>query len=229
MGCSHSRQPVLAGIGAVVLIACLAVPGLLRADYRIIHKETTILTRCYWIQRSMLHLCEGGEPLAMSDVGAIEAGDMNALEAELHRETLRRFFIKLSWLGDNEAEIIEHDKALAEGFLELDELLKQGGQKKDLRETRKRLLDDVDDIRRRVVKLKGSWEDLRIPERKLMKLQELKSLQILTWLQSLQEMEIFLEILDPTFRAYALEHGRQSVQFGEIFRDALEDFAPGYP
>lgn len=224
MGGSHNLPPILASIGAVLLIACLAFPGLLHADYRITHKEKTIQTQCYWIQDNMLYLCEGGEPLALSEVRAIEAGDMTALEAELYRDTLRRFFMSLAWLGDRESEIMENDDALAKGLLELDELLKQKVRNKELKELRKKLLAETDVIRRRVISLKESWEDLRVPERRMTRLTRLKSLQLLAWLQSLQESEIFVETLDPTFRALALEHGRQSVQFGALYVESVLHF-----
>lgn len=223
MGGTKLHLSARAGMAAVLFIACLAVPGPIRADYLITRADATVRTQCYWIERSMLHLCEGGEPVALSEVGAIETGTASALDAELHRDTLRRFFTSLAWLGDREAEVTDLDDALAEGLEGFDDPVRRKVHKEKMRELRGKLLGDVQDIRASVVRLKNAWEGIRIPERKLVKLADLKSLQFLTWLQSLQEREISIKTLDPTFRALAQEHRRQSLQFEALYvRNVLQ-------
>lgn len=217
MGGLPSRIPARAGVFAFVFLFCLVIPASSRADYRIAHGDTTITTRCYWVQNSMLYLCEGGEPLALSEIGLVETIDMSPLEAELHRDTVRRFFIGIARIGDGEREVAELNEALVRGIVNLEELAKGNGGRKELKDLREKLHAGVVDVRQRVVRLKRAWEEIRIPERKFTALRELKSLQFLTWLQSLQEWEIFLETLDPAFRDYAVEHARQSAQFGEMY------------
>jgi hypothetical protein len=138
---------------------------------------------------------------------------MPPLDIDMHRDTLRRFFIYLAWILDREEEIVEMDKALADGLQEVEALMQQQGKKKELKELKKTLLGDIETLRQRVVALERSWKAIRIPQRSLVQVSEIKSLQFLTWLQSLEEWEIFLETGDPTFREYALEHGRQTAQF----------------
>jgi hypothetical protein len=147
----------------------------------------------------------------------------------MHRDTLRRFFGNLAWILDREEEIVESDKALADGLREVEALLQQPGKKKELKALKKRLLGDIETLRQSVVGLERSWKAIRIPQRSLVQVSEIKSLQFLTWLQSLEEWEIFLETYDPTFREYAMEHGRQTAQFRELlalrspalYRDAI--------
>jgi hypothetical protein len=211
-----ARSPVACLPATVLLIVFLALPLPSRADYIVTHGQTTIRTDCYWIQHSKVYLCEGGEPLALSGVTSIEAGTMTPLENDMHRDTLRRFFCNLAWIMDREEEIVESDKALADGLREVEALLQQTGKEKELKALKKRLLGDIETLRQRVVGLERSWKAIRIPQRSLVQVFEIKSLQFLTWLQSLEEWEIFLETDDPTFREYAMEHGRQTVQFREL-------------
>lgn len=167
MGGTKLHLSARAGMAAVLFIACLAVPGPIRADHLITRADATVRTPMpYWIERSMLHLCEGGEPVALSEVGAIETGTASALDAELHRDTLRRFFTSLAWLGDREAEVTDLDDALAEGLGVRRSCEAQGAQGED-EGARGKLLGDVQDVRARVVRLKNAWEGIRIPERKL--------------------------------------------------------------
>ncbi|MCU0577041.1 MAG: hypothetical protein MUD15_09490 [Desulfobacterota bacterium] len=210
------KDPVAWFLTAVLLIVLLALPLQSRADYLITHGQTTIRTGCYWIQQSKVYLCEGGEPLALSGVSSIEAGTMTPLDNDMHRDTLRRFFGNLAWILDREEEIVESDKALADGLREVEALLQQPGKKKELKALKKRLLGDIETLRQSVVGLERSWKAIRIPQRSLVQVSEIKSLQFLTWLQSLEEWEIFLETDDPTFREYAMEHGRQTAQFREL-------------
>lgn len=222
MGGLPPRISARAGVLAFVVFICLAIPASSRADYRITHGDATITTRCYWVQNSVLHLCEGGEPLALSEIGLIETVDMTALEDELHRDTVRRFFIGSARLTDMESEVAELNEALVEGLVKLEEIARKNEGHKEYKDLRKKLRAEIEDVRQRVLRLRRSWEEISIPERKYTTLKELKSLRFLTWLQSLQEWEIFLETLDPTFRAYATEHARQSAQFGEMYeRSAL--------
>ena len=64
---------------ATTLLMWLIVPSAAKAEYRITYKDKTIQTSCYWIEKSRVHLCEGGEPLALSDVSSITEGQFSPL------------------------------------------------------------------------------------------------------------------------------------------------------
>ncbi len=71
MGSTKLHLSARAGMAALLFIACLTVPGPIRADYLITRADATVRTQSYWNERSKLHLCEGGEPVALSEVAAI--------------------------------------------------------------------------------------------------------------------------------------------------------------
>jgi len=217
----YSLTPGKIHVVVLLMAVLLALPLAAHAEYLITHGGTTDTAPCYWIERSMLYLCDGTGPIPLSKISAIDAGTMTDLEAGLHRDTIHRFFANLSMLAEREGEIVEQDRALAGAIGEVEELRKQPGKKKELKALRKRLKADVDEVQRRVILLKHAWESVRIPERDLVVLAEIKALQFLTWLQALQEREVFLETLDPSFREYALEHDRQAGEFRVMYGERL--------
>ena len=90
------------------------MPSLAKAEYRITYKDKTIQTSCYWIEKSRVHLCEGGDPLALSEVSSITEGQFSPLESEMHQDAMRRFWTYVSWLLDSEADLLAEDNASEE-------------------------------------------------------------------------------------------------------------------
>jgi hypothetical protein len=72
-----------------------------------------------------------------------------------------------------------------------------------------------------VSRLVRTWSALRIPERELVRLPEIKTLQMITWSQSLDERWMYLKTGDPTYREYTYEHMRHSLGFQESFMRVL--------
>ncbi len=66
-----------------------------------------------------------------------------------------------------------------------------------------------------------AWWGMRTPERSLVHLCEIKTLQMITWLESLQERQRYFKTGDPTYRDYALEHMEQAGDFQESFTRTL--------
>lgn len=180
------------------------------------------MTQCYWIERSFVYLCEGGEPVRLSEVSAIEHGAMTALDAEMRRDALRRWFVSLTWLQDRQAWLMDQDALLAEDLKALDTLRMQPDKDKELKTLKNRLLDDMEDLQGQVMSLDRTTRAIRIPDRCLVHLVEIKTLQMLSWLLALRERQLYLESGDPTHREYALEHMLQEARFGDSFRMHLE-------
>ncbi len=69
--------------------------------------------------------------------------------------------------------------------------------------------------------LHRAWWGMRTPERSLVHLSEIKTLQMITWLQSLEERQRYFKTSDPTYRHYSLEHLKQAGAFQDSFTRTL--------
>ena len=59
------------------------------------------------------------------------------------------------------------------------------------------------------------------PGGSLVHLGEIKTLQMITWVQSLEERRKYFKTSDPTYRDYTLEHMKQAGAFQESFMREL--------
>lgn len=202
-------------------LVLMMLPVSAQAQYRITLRDRSIDTPCYWIERSRLHLCEGGDTLGLSEVIAIESGRMSSLEAEMHRDSMRRFWTYVAWLLDAEADLSAQDKDSQDAVREFEGLKAQTGKSRDLKAFKRKSSEETHLIADGVNRLIGSWYGLRIPERSLVQLSEIKALQMITWAQALAERRMYIRTGDPTYREYAVEHMRQNMKFQESFNRAL--------
>jgi hypothetical protein len=208
-------------LAAATFFIFLAMPALAQAEYRITYKDKTIQTSCYWIEKSRVHLCEGGEPLALSDVSAITEGQFSPLESEMHHDAKRRFWTYVSWLLDREEDLLAEDSACEEELNEFELVRMTPGKKGELRALRKKYSGKIKNPMKEVTYLHRAWSDMRTPERSLVQLCEIKTLQMITWLQSLEERQRYFKTSDPTYRDYTLEHMMQAGAFQESFTRTL--------
>ena len=204
-----------------VLFIFLLLPTSSRAEFRITFKDKTVETACYWIEKSKVHLCEGGEPLALSDVSAITEGQFSSLENEMHQDAIRRFWTYISWLLDNETDLITEDRAVMEGLKKIDELRASTGKKKELRSLKKKYSDEIKHLIQQVTFIHKAFSDMHTPDRSLIQLSETKILQMITWTQSLQERQRYINTADPTYRDYSQEHMKQVGDFQVSFMRTL--------
>jgi hypothetical protein len=204
-----------------VLFIFLLLPTSSRAEYRITFKDKTVETACYWIEKSKVHLCEGGEPLALSEVSAITEGKFSSLEKEMHQDAIRRFWTYMSWLLDNETDLITEDSAVMKGLKEIDELRASTGKKKELRSLKKKYSDEINRLIQQVTFIHKAYSDIHTPDRSLIQLSETKILQMITWTQSLQERQRYINTADPTYRDYSQEHMKQVGDFQVSFMRTL--------
>jgi hypothetical protein len=216
---------VLPSIGAFLIAAAFLIPLMAptaaEAEYRITYKDKTIQTSCYWIEKSMVHVCEGGEPLALSDISAITEGQFSPLESEMHHDAMRRFWTYVGWLLDSEADLLAEDSAREEEINEFELVRTTPGKKGELRNLRKEYLKKVNNPLAGVIFLHRAWSSMHIPERSLVRLCEIKTLQMIAWRQSLEERQRYFKSGDPTYRDYAFEHMRQAGVFQESFTRTL--------
>jgi len=207
----------------------LAMPSLANAEYRITFKDKTIATSCYWIEKSRVHLCEGGEPLLLSEVSSITEGHFSPLESEMHRDALRRFRIYVSWLLDREAELLAEDSAYEEELNEFELVRTNPDRKGELKGLREEYSERIRTPMKGATYLHRAWSGMRVPERSLVQLCEIKTLQMITWRRSLEERQRYFKTNDPTYRDYTLEHMKQAGSFQESFTRTLRKVAGGAP
>ena len=218
------RNNLEAVISAILLLAFLTPAGAF-AGYRITSKDKTIETSCYWIEKSRVHLCEGGEPLVLSAVSAITPGQFTPLEAEMHKDAMRRFWTCVSWLLDREADLMDRDKASQDTLKEIDDVKSLPQKSQDLKALKKKGAEEIRILVQGVTSLSRSWSALRVLDRSHVRLSEIKNLQMISWDQALEERLIYLQTSDPTYREYTLEHMRQAVDFQESFGRVLKKAA----
>jgi hypothetical protein len=206
---------------ATTLLIWLIVPAAAKAEYRITYKDKTIQTSCYWVEKSRVHLCEGGEPLALSDVSSITEGQFSPLESEMHHDAKQRFWTYVSWLLDREADLLSEDSASGEEINEFELVRTTPGKKGELRGLRKKYSKKINNPMKVVTYLLRAWSGMRTPERSLVQLCEIKTLQMITLIQSLEERQRYFKTSDPTYRDYTLEHMKQAGAFQESFTRTL--------
>jgi hypothetical protein len=201
----------------VTFVVFFAMPTLVQAEYRITYKDKTIQTSCYWIERSRVHMCGEGEPLMLSDVSAITEGQFSPLESEMHLDAVGRFRTYVSWLLDREEDLLAKDSACEEELNEFELVRATPGKKDELKGLGKRYSEKINNPMEVVTYLQRAWSSMRLPERSLVQLSEIKTLQMIVWLQSLEERKRYFKTSDPTYRDYTLEHMKQAGDFQESF------------
>jgi hypothetical protein len=206
---------------ATTLLIWLIVPAAAQAEYSITYNDKTIKTSCYWIEKSRIHPCEGGEPLALSEVSTITEGQFSPLETEIHLDAKRRFLTYVGWLMDRETDLLSEDSAGEEEINEFGLVRMTPGKKGELKGLRKKYSEKINNTMKGVTFLHHAWSSIRTPEHSLVHLCEIKVLQMITWLQSLEERQRYFKTSDPTYRDYTLEHMKQAGAFQESFAREL--------
>jgi hypothetical protein len=211
---------------AALTLCILTWTGEPWAQYRIITTDAEVSAPCYWIHGSRLHVCGSDQVFDLSTVAAIEREGLDPLAAELHREGLMRYFAHVAWLLDREQELLEKDSEITKRL--------EGIPRDTMSRSERKKLDGeispgIEELRLEVLRLRQAWDDIRIPERRLVQPSRVKSLQFLAWTMALQDRLRYLKTFDPTHRDYALEHMRQAGAFRDSFGRHLEEAAGSTP
>ena len=208
---------------AALLLVCLGLPCSALAEYRITTKGKTIETACYWIENARVYLCEGGEPIPLADVSTISTGQFSPLEEEINRDAVRRLYAYQSWLLGMETELLTLDESNQGDLQKYFDLNNASPRNKDERlRMKKQGLKEIQDLMPKVISLQSFWSGIRVPDRSLVQPSEIKSLQLLAWILSLDERRMYLNTNDPTYRELAVEHMKQTVTFQMIFSRVMD-------
>ncbi len=206
--------------GAIILI--LALPTDALSEYRIKTSGKTVVTKCYWIEGSWFYLFEDDKPIPLSEVSSIEEGSFTLLDQEMNRDAIKRFSVYLSWMIDRDTELMVQDRRNLDALAQIDALKASGQKLSERRSLAKSCLEEVNALRKAVKASQTSWSTVRIPDRSLVLLGEIKSLQMLAWRLSLDERRRYLTTWDPTYRDLALEHMKQTATFEASFAQAMK-------
>lgn len=209
-------------LSAALILCTLAWACELRAQYRIITTDAEVPVPCYWVHGSTLHVCGSDQVFDLSTVAAIEREGLDPLEAELHTEGLRRYFAHVSWLLDREHALLEKDSKITERLEEIPRETMSRSERKKLDDG---LSPALEELGLEVLRLRQAWEDIRIPEQRLVQPSRVKSLQFLAWTVALEDRLRYLKTFDPTHRDYAREHMRQADTFRDSFGRHLGEAA----
>jgi hypothetical protein len=209
-------------LSAALILCTLAWACELRAQYRIITTDAEVPVPCYWVHGSTLHVCGSDQVFDLSTVAAIERGEVDPLDAELHTEGLRRYFAHVAWLLDRERELLEKDWEITE---RLEGIPQDTMSRSERTQFCGELAGALEELRLEVLWLRRAWEDTRISEQRLVQPSRVKSLQFLAWTVALEDRLRYLKTFDPTHRDYAREHMRQADTFRDSFGRHLGEAA----
>jgi hypothetical protein len=199
------------------LVAFLvAVP--LRADYLINRLDgKTIKTQDYWIQGKKVYFDQGRETTDVYEVKYIIGQDLTKEEVLAHGAAMDALHKQVLQLLSVETDlaVIQGDtlKKISEFPVGKKNAMSKG-EKKAFRAGLKAQKE-------KVVALLGDWRDMKLPEMSLIKMRDIKSLQLLSLEASLDQALKYVDKNDPTYFEYAKANLAQYATFESNFREAL--------
>lgn len=188
--------------------------------------EGEIVTTGYWIEGDSLYLVDSPEPVRLSDVQSISVNAQTALEVQMNKDALKRFYRNTAWLLQEGQELRERQQQNLECMEVIDALRSSEGSGAGLKKAVKACQAQLEDLEDGISRLISRWDHSRIPERSLVQAREIKSLELLCLKSSVQQARRYLRTWDPTYREYAREQYRQALSFEGIFSESIDDQPP---
>lgn len=193
----------------------------MHAAYLITARHGVYTAPCYWVQGERLALCEG-DSLDLREVMSIDAGRLTPAEHAHQSEALRQFYDRVETLRNIEADLNAQQTAIQDTLayiMGLHHAGKSAPRLDDAKDDAERVLTDIE---RQSMRLKDAWWDLKIPERDLVYIRDIKLLQQTARILASREWIRYLRTGDLTARAYAQEHTRQVQTFETGFQRQFE-------
>jgi hypothetical protein len=199
----------------LILAVLSAAP--LRADYLITDADgRSVRTRSYWIQDRKLHLAEGQETLDAYSIRSITAEKLTPDEVEAHDAAVDAFRSLTADLLSREKELVGiQDDTLKKisGF--------QVGRKNAIsKKEKKSLSKGLAAQKEKVEILLADWRKARLPDYSLIRMRDIKELQLIALNASLGQAHRYVLKGDPSSFAYARANMEQYASFDDTFREA---------
>jgi len=213
-----------AAIAALICLAAILIcPRDIFAGYTITTSSGRVVhTESYWISKNLLFVGDDREPLRLYSITAIEEDHTSDEERSAHEEEMNGFFGEIDAFLERERGFIEKHEVNQKIIEGLTGLLPQGpASRKEIRGYKK----DMKRLIRESRELRDDWDDMILPDRSLVILREIKSLQLMSIGLAIEEKVRFIKTWDPTHREYAIEHCRQARSFDEAFKREMQKLA----
>jgi hypothetical protein len=218
-----------AAIAAGLIILVFLIPSEAFSGYRIIADGNPLTTQCYWVQGSHLFLSENPKPIPLSRISSITPESFTPLETDLHQDAERRFFTYLSWMMERGAALVDRARINLDLLETIEDQRASPKGQSEYRALAGKSLSEISDLKKETEALLKAWATVRIPDRSLAVLGEIKSSQLLTVLMSLEERRVYLTSWDPTYLEYTFEHMEQALTFDESFSRIFRKLYGGQP
>jgi hypothetical protein len=201
-----------------LILALLIQASPLKADYLLtLYDGKTVQTRSYWIQADKLFLSDSPGSLNAYDVKSVSAENLAPDEAKAHDAAMAAF------RSQTEA-LLASEKGLAasqEEFLKKISAYPVGRKNAIPKADRKALRAGLTDLRSKVSALLDDWRNAKVPDLSLVKIRDIKVVQLISLDASLAQALMFVGRNDPSYFAYARADLDQYAAFEETFREAL--------
>lgn len=205
-------------IFAAGLIMALLTAAPLRADYVVTRYDgTTVTAPSYWIQNDKLYLSNSTEPMSAYAVKDIAAQNLTPAEIKDRDDAMEVLHAQALELLSKETDLaLAQAQALSRiaGY--------PVGRKNAIpRKDRKALKAELAARKGKVSSLLADWKNLRLPDLSLVKMRDIKVLQLYCLHASMEQAIRFVDKNDPSNFEHSKADLGQYAAFDETFREAF--------
>lgn len=200
-----------------LLLAVLSASPL-RAGYLVALLDgTTLEVPAYWVQGSRLHHSGGLADLDAYQVKSVKAENLTEQDVKAHEAAMGAFRSQVSLLLEREGELVSVQVGMLKKLSEFPAGRKNAVPRKEKKALKAAIGAETDRARA----LLEDWRALRLPDFSLIRMRDVKVVQLLCLEASLEQARRFVSGSDPSPLAYARANLDQYASFHAAFRDAL--------
>ncbi|HQG32840.1 MAG TPA: hypothetical protein PLA83_12995 [Deltaproteobacteria bacterium] len=211
-GAWHNLKAVAVCCGILIVVLC-ASPRQSRADYVITGNDGTV-TRAsgYWIQGDRMFLQGASEPVSVYGIKSVT-------EENPTEDAVKRKDELMQEMRRDMDELLVREKAIMD--VQSAAIARIAGpnpsQAFDSR-TRKAFLADLEGSKERLDQLKDAWRTMKLPDFSLLRMRDIKMLQLMSLKTSIEQTAKYVKTGDPTYS----ESARVQLGMAESFERRFE-------
>jgi len=200
-----------------LLLAVLSASPL-RAGYLVtLIDGTTVEVPAYWVQGGRLYHSEGLADLDAYRVRSVKAENLTEQDVKAHEAAMEAFRSQVSLLLEREGELVSVQVGMLKKLSEFPAGRKNAVPRKEKKALQAAIGAETD----RAKALLEDWKALKLPDFSLIRLRDVKVVQLLSLEASLDQARRFVSGGDPSPLAYARANLDQYASFDAALRDAL--------
>lgn len=200
-----------------LLLAVLSASPL-RAGYLVtLIDGTTVNVAAYWVQGGRLYHSDGLADLDAYRVRSVAAENLTGQEIKEHEAAMAAFRSQVSLLLEREGKLVSAQEGMLKKLSEYPAGKRNAVPKKEKKALKAAIGAEADRARA----LLEDWKALKLPDFSLIRMRDVKTVQLLSLEASLDQARRFASGGDPSPLAYARANLDQYASFHAAFRDAL--------